>query len=249
MSSLDASPQDTMTSTKKPLENMRSSTELLSSPRRWDLLETGSSLGIVPPQQSRSLSPIDERNLQTMDPTSWTYLEPQRQAFMTKSLSMIEQLDTKLESTVTSSSQSLSNSQTSIISSFATAESDHWSMKPRSPEEMWELEVLRNAVRRSHADAGMMAAAAVPTASADTSMSVQSASRPFMSSKTASPVPDVPELEKSNPAVNATLTSHPHLFKVVSPIKVNHFQNLLKDHPNQAFVEPPSSSAISTMKK
>ncbi|KAG2046443.1 hypothetical protein BDR06DRAFT_899221 [Suillus hirtellus] len=34
-----------------------------------------------------------------------------------------------------------------------------------------------------------------------------------------------------------TVKKHPHLFKIVTPINVNHFQDLLTDHPNQAFVK------------
>ncbi|OBZ71265.1 hypothetical protein A0H81_08358 [Grifola frondosa] len=55
-------------------------------------------------------------------------------------------------------------------------------------------------------------------------------------SLTQAPLPDVPESEHSNPTVNATLKSHPHLFSIVTPIHVDHFEALLDGHPNPAFV-------------
>ncbi|OBZ76385.1 hypothetical protein A0H81_03642 [Grifola frondosa] len=51
------------------------------------------------------------------------------------------------------------------------------------------------------------------------------------------PLPGVPEKERMNATVNSTLASHPHLFKIVTPINVDHFQYLLRDHPNPVFVQ------------
>ncbi|PIL33308.1 hypothetical protein GSI_04758 [Ganoderma sinense ZZ0214-1] len=39
-----------------------------------------------------------------------------------------------------------------------------------------------------------------------------------------------------DPVVNATLTARPDLFQIVTPIKVDVFESLLVDHPNQPFV-------------
>ncbi len=50
------------------------------------------------------------------------------------------------------------------------------------------------------------------------------------------PVPDVPPHVRSDPVINSTLAAHSHLFKVVTPIKVDVFESLLHDHPNQPFV-------------
>ncbi|OJT12050.1 hypothetical protein TRAPUB_11402 [Trametes pubescens] len=51
------------------------------------------------------------------------------------------------------------------------------------------------------------------------------------------PVPDVPESVREDPVVNATLANHPELFKIVTPINVDRFEELLEDHPNQDFVK------------
>ncbi|OCH92259.1 hypothetical protein OBBRIDRAFT_824852 [Obba rivulosa] len=50
------------------------------------------------------------------------------------------------------------------------------------------------------------------------------------------PVPEVPTKERRNEAVKSTLRSHPHLFRIVTPIKVAPFMQHLRRHPNQAFV-------------
>ena len=42
--------------------------------------------------------------------------------------------------------------------------------------------------------------------------------------------------EISNPISAKTVAANPHLFKVLTPIKVDVFEALLKDHPNPAFV-------------
>ena len=52
-------------------------------------------------------------------------------------------------------------------------------------------------------------------------------------SVTAAPVPMVPQDELGNvPAVN-TIAQHPHLFQITTPIRVDHFEELLSRHPNQ----------------
>jgi len=49
-------------------------------------------------------------------------------------------------------------------------------------------------------------------------------------------LPDIPDNELCNTATLATLKSHPHLFKIVTPIRVDHFESLLESHPNQLFI-------------
>jgi hypothetical protein len=55
-------------------------------------------------------------------------------------------------------------------------------------------------------------------------------------SEQAPPLPRPPSSELNNPIVNETITKHPNLFKIVTPIKVEVFERLLHDHPNPAFV-------------
>ena len=55
--------------------------------------------------------------------------------------------------------------------------------------------------------------------------------------ETADPLPRPPKLEVSNPICLKTITDNPHLFQVSTPIKVDVFETLLKDHPNQPFVK------------
>ncbi|OBZ76275.1 hypothetical protein A0H81_03450 [Grifola frondosa] len=55
-------------------------------------------------------------------------------------------------------------------------------------------------------------------------------------SLTQSPLPEVPAIERRNPIVNATLAARPDLFAIVTPINVDHFQFLLRNHPNPEFV-------------
>jgi hypothetical protein len=56
-------------------------------------------------------------------------------------------------------------------------------------------------------------------------------------SLTAAPVPRVPLVESSNPAVKQTIANHPHLFKIDCHINVTRFEELLQHHPNQPFVK------------
>ncbi len=55
-------------------------------------------------------------------------------------------------------------------------------------------------------------------------------------SEFASPLPRPPDTEFENPISASTLSSYPHLFKVDTPLNVDHFETLLADHPNPAFV-------------
>ncbi|KAI0656131.1 hypothetical protein C8Q70DRAFT_883372, partial [Cubamyces menziesii] len=51
------------------------------------------------------------------------------------------------------------------------------------------------------------------------------------------PVPTVPQPVLDDSVVNGTLKNHPELFAIVTPIKVDRFEELLRDHPNQPFVQ------------
>ena len=62
-------------------------------------------------------------------------------------------------------------------------------------------------------------------------------SRTALWTETAAPMPRPPPEEFLNQDVSATITDNPDLFKIVSPIDVDHFQSLLINHPNQPFVE------------
>ena len=55
--------------------------------------------------------------------------------------------------------------------------------------------------------------------------------------ETAPPIPKPPDSEFSNTAAIDTIKDNPHLFDIVTPIKVNVLRSYLKDHPNQPFVE------------
>ncbi|KZT25383.1 hypothetical protein NEOLEDRAFT_1065254, partial [Neolentinus lepideus HHB14362 ss-1] len=55
-------------------------------------------------------------------------------------------------------------------------------------------------------------------------------------SETAPPVPDVPEHERYNKSALRTIAKYPHLFKVITPININRFEQLLRAHPNQPLV-------------
>ena len=47
----------------------------------------------------------------------------------------------------------------------------------------------------------------------------------------------VPADEYDNLPAIETINAHPHLFKITTPIKVNRFDELLSDHPNQLGVK------------
>ncbi len=51
------------------------------------------------------------------------------------------------------------------------------------------------------------------------------------------PLPDVPLSVRTDPIINKTLSEHPDLFSIVTPIHVDRFEALLVDHPNQPFVQ------------
>ncbi|KAJ3504145.1 hypothetical protein NLJ89_g8094 [Agrocybe chaxingu] len=55
--------------------------------------------------------------------------------------------------------------------------------------------------------------------------------------ETADPLPRPPVSALSDPVVAKTIQDNPHLFKIVSPIKVDIFESYLSDHPNQPFVQ------------
>ncbi|KAG2047273.1 hypothetical protein BDR06DRAFT_862497, partial [Suillus hirtellus] len=45
-----------------------------------------------------------------------------------------------------------------------------------------------------------------------------------------------PPLSLTDTDVTHTVANHPELFCIVTPIKVDHFEELLSNHPNQPFV-------------
>jgi len=53
----------------------------------------------------------------------------------------------------------------------------------------------------------------------------------------APPLPPPPTIELSNPVIIDTIKSHPHLFKIITPINVDHFEDLFSAHPNQPLVQ------------
>jgi hypothetical protein len=56
-------------------------------------------------------------------------------------------------------------------------------------------------------------------------------------SETAIPLSRPPASELTNPVVSRTISENPSLFKIVTPINVDRFEELLFDHPNPLFVE------------
>ncbi|KAF8812582.1 hypothetical protein BYT27DRAFT_7252098 [Phlegmacium glaucopus] len=53
----------------------------------------------------------------------------------------------------------------------------------------------------------------------------------------APPLPRPPRSEIMNPIVQKTIADNPNLFKIVTPIKVDVFESLLVNHPNQPFIQ------------
>ncbi|TFK33545.1 hypothetical protein BDQ12DRAFT_591651, partial [Crucibulum laeve] len=51
-----------------------------------------------------------------------------------------------------------------------------------------------------------------------------------------------PDYEFVNSAALETIEKYPHLFKIVTPIKVGHFEQLLTSHPNKTLVESVTRS-------
>ena len=62
---------------------------------------------------------------------------------------------------------------------------------------------------------------------------------------TTAPVPVVPRDEFDNTAAVETINTHPHIFKITTPIKVDRFRELLSKHPNQPTVESVCCSLCS----
>ena len=55
--------------------------------------------------------------------------------------------------------------------------------------------------------------------------------------ETAKPLPRPPPVQLMHPVVGETVSKHPDLFKIVSPVNIERFRDLLSDHPNQPFVK------------
>jgi len=67
--------------------------------------------------------------------------------------------------------------------------------------------------------------------------------------ETAIPLPPPPLSELNDLIVRKTISDNPHLFRIITPINVDHFETLLSDHPNLLFVElirkqPPCSGCL-----
>ena len=56
-------------------------------------------------------------------------------------------------------------------------------------------------------------------------------------SESAKPLPRPPSSELANPITSRTIREHPALFNVSTPIIIERFQRLLRNHPNQPFVQ------------
>lgn len=53
----------------------------------------------------------------------------------------------------------------------------------------------------------------------------------------AKPLPSVPAQEFFNISAMETISSNPDLFKIITPVNVEHFEQLLQTHPNCPFVD------------
>jgi hypothetical protein len=53
----------------------------------------------------------------------------------------------------------------------------------------------------------------------------------------AKPLPNVPMEEFANTVTMRMIEEYPNLFKIVTPINIDHFEELLQTHPNRPFVE------------
>ena len=53
----------------------------------------------------------------------------------------------------------------------------------------------------------------------------------------ADPLPRPPPSELNNVVAGNTICDHPELFKITCNININHFAELLEEHPNQPFVQ------------
>lgn len=54
--------------------------------------------------------------------------------------------------------------------------------------------------------------------------------------ETAKPLPRPPPEQLMHPVIGKTISENPGLFKIVTPIRIEAFNDLLRDHPNQVFV-------------
>jgi len=63
----------------------------------------------------------------------------------------------------------------------------------------------------------------------------------------APPLPPPPDVELANPVVISTIKSHPHLFKIVTLINMDHFEDLLSAHPNQPLVQSVMKQPLSPL--
>jgi len=75
----------------------------------------------------------------------------------------------------------------------------------------------------------------------------------------APPLPPLPGVKLSNPVIIDTIKSYPHLFKIITPINMDHFEDLLSAYPNllnpsvRAFgtasgLQGPTHSQVSILK-
>jgi hypothetical protein len=53
----------------------------------------------------------------------------------------------------------------------------------------------------------------------------------------AKPLSRLPQSELDNTVANNTIHTHPELFKITCNINIKKFSELLRDHPNQPFVQ------------
>ena len=60
---------------------------------------------------------------------------------------------------------------------------------------------------------------------------------PTVDSPYSSPPLPRPPAREFRAEINSTLAGHPHLFRIVTPIKISKFEYLLKSHPNQPLVK------------
>lgn len=58
-----------------------------------------------------------------------------------------------------------------------------------------------------------------------------------LATETADPLPRPPRRSELNAEAYATIDRHPELFRIVTPIKIDLFEQYLRDHPNQAYVD------------
>ena len=59
--------------------------------------------------------------------------------------------------------------------------------------------------------------------------------------ETAKPLPRPPPIQLMDPIVSKTIAENPDYFKIVTPVKIDVFEDLLRDHPNPSFVKSVSN--------